>query len=358
MSTIQWRPEVNALTTPQSYKILHVPHGSVGYDDMAADISLAQPVYSPETVRNLAPLIMEWIQTQLINGRQVTFPDAFSFIVSFIGRLDSPDDPLPASDDLLRVNVRVSPPFIKEIRHQAKLERLPMTEKLPLITSAEDTKLMLDDVLNPDGVLHLTGSNLAFDKEDPECSCVIAGTQSGESKQDTFALISNSEILLVPSIPAQANPWNNEYLVKITTQYTEHGTPRTGIYRHRLRTPLTVPGLGLPSPPETGILTDNSATVYVGVNAGTLTADERLRIQVLLDQGEDRLLFNLIDMKENGSAGATVPVTEAGEYILPGFSGSAVSALELTVNDYAALKTMVRNHYSGRLVDILDVKLA
>jgi hypothetical protein len=38
--------------------------------------------------------------------------------------------------------------------------------------------------------------------------------------------------------------------------------------------------------------------------------------------------------------------------ILPGFAGSAVSTLEITVNEYTALREMIRNNYSGRLVKV------
>jgi hypothetical protein len=47
-----------------------------------------------------------------------------------------------------------------------------------------------------------------------------------------------------------------------------------------------------------------------------------------------------------------------GTCTLQGFSGSAVSSLSLRVNNYAALASLVRNSYAGRLVDILDVKVA
>jgi hypothetical protein len=55
-------------------------------------------------------------------------------------------------------------------------------------------------VLNPGGVLHLTGSNLFFEEDDPDCACVLEGTRSGKTMQSVFASISNSEILLVPDI--------------------------------------------------------------------------------------------------------------------------------------------------------------
>jgi hypothetical protein len=45
---------------------------------------------------------MDWIQQQMINGWQVTFEDAFTFHPSLIGKMNGPDDPLPASKDLLQ----------------------------------------------------------------------------------------------------------------------------------------------------------------------------------------------------------------------------------------------------------------
>ena len=357
MATIQWRPQVNALTKPLSYRIQVVPRNIVGYEEMANDISSTHPIYNADLVQSLAPIIMEWIKNRMINGDQVTLEDAFIFRVSALGRLDNPNDPLP--DDAHMLQGRISPAreFQNDLRQAAEMERLPMNEKLPLITLVEDTKLKLENVLNPNGILHLTGSNLYFDEHDPDCSCVITGTQSGESKQSTFGVISNAELLFMPDIPAQANPWNNEYTITVTTQYTEHGTPRSGTYRHRLRTPLTVAGMGLPTPPETGILTDKAATAHVSVNGGTVSANTRLRIQVIQDLPEEKLFFSLMDMEEDGESGEEVAVLQNGEYILPGFAGSTVSSLEITVNDYTALWEMIRNGYSGMVVDVLDIQL-
>ncbi len=351
MAKIQWRPVVNALTTPQSYRVQIVPYNTPGYDEMAADLSALNPNYNADLIRSLAPLMMEWIQGRLINGDRVTLEDAFSFHITVSGRLAGPDDPLPDDDDLIHVKVYASRPFVDAVRQKARLERLPMSEKQPLITSAQDTKVKLTDVLNPNGVLHLTGNNLFFEEDDPDCSCVLEGTRSGRTEQSTFASISNSEILLVPDIPAQANPWNNEYTVSVTTQYTEHGTTRTGIYSRKLRTPLTVV-LGN----DDGILTDRAASPYVTVGSGTLAADEPLRIQVILDLHEGELLFNLLDMHEDGEAGEPVRVTADGPYTLTGFAGSGLSSLEVTVNNYSKLVEMIRNSYSGRLVDVLRVE--
>lgn len=89
-----------------------------------------------------------------------------------------------------------------------------------------------------------------------------------------------------------------------------------------------------------------------------MTADETLRIQVLLDLRQDVLLFSLLDMQESGRAGAAVTVTSNGTLTLQGFAGSAVTNLSIRVNTYAGLKEMLRNDYGGRMVDILKVETA
>ena len=61
-------------------------------------------------------------------------------------------------------------------------------------------------------------------------------------------------------------------------------------------------------------------------------------------------------MKEGGAAGTEVSVTQNGDYTLNGFADSTVSSLDITVNNYDGLWEMVRNDYSGRLIDVLDVK--
>lgn len=358
MSTIQWRPAVNALTIPQSYKILFVPRNTVGYKELAAEIAAANPTWTPELVEAVLRAEQKAIQAHLTNGNQVTLEDAFTYRISFLGKLDAPDDPLPDRNDLLQVNVHASAPFMRDIRHDAQLERLAPAQKLPVIVAAEDTRFKLNDVLNPDGVLKLTGANLHFDEDDADCSCVIEGTRSGRAVQRQFALISNSSVLLVPDIPAQDQPWNNEYTVSVTTQYTEHGTLRTGTYERKLRSPLTLSNFSHPDPPEVGILTGSAASPYVTVTGGAVSADETLRIQAVLDIHAGHLLFSLLDMTEGGRVGSAVTVTANGSFTVPGFADSAVSSLNIRVDNFADLVKMARNVYSSRVVDVLKINLS
>ncbi len=68
-------------------------------------------------------------------------------------------------------------------------------------------------------------------------------------------------------------------------------------------------------------------------------------------------MFNLLDMTENGKAGDFVKVTGNGAYSLTRFADSALTRLDLTVNNFTPLVKMLRSSYSGRLVDILDMKM-
>ncbi|MGR0480472.1 MAG: DUF4469 domain-containing protein [Candidatus Electronema sp. V4] len=357
MQGIHYRVERNPLTKPASYRLRFIPQGTAGYDEVAARVALKNPGSSAEQIRNHLRSAMEEIQAMLLEGLQVTLEETMIFRPAFTARLASPDAPLPPMEELLGINISASQPFVKDVQAAATLVREPWTEKIPAIQAAADTTTGLNNVLNPAGVLRLTGSNLAFDWQSPNNGCVLAGTESGSAAQTQFASISDSEILLVPHIPAQAHPWNNEYTVAITTQYTEHGSVRTGAYSGRLRAPLTVDKLSHPHPQETGILTGSAVAPYVVVTAGNLTADTRLRVQVEHNVQDDILAFKLIDMQDGGAAGMIVPATGNGEFVLPGFSGSAVSSLSIKVDNYAALKTMVVNEYDGRLVDVLDVKM-
>lgn len=357
MATIQWRPEVNALTIPQSYKIRYLPQNVIGTDGLAAEIAEENPNYNEELVKSIIGLLMRRIQKNLINGKQVTIDDAISFSLSFTGRLEEPDSALPPMEEMLHVKTRTSSSFLKEIRHQAQLERLPMIEKAPVINTVEDTRLHLNDVLYANGVLKLTGTNLFFNPAKGEGECVIEGTRNGRATQEQFGPISDGSIILVPNIPAQPAPFNNEYLLAVSVRYTANGTMRTGMYRRRLRSLLTVPGLSNAGSPSTGILTGNADLPYVSITGGVVSANELLRIQAIYDIRENCLRLSLLDMQEGGQAGPAVTVRGNGAKTLQGFAGSALSSLTLSVSNYAGLTELVRNYYAGRLVDVLDVTL-
>ena len=354
MATVQYRIEQNHLTHPTSYRLRFLPKQIAGYDEVAARVALKNPGSSPEQIRNHLRSAFAEIEAMLAEGMQVTLEETLTICPAFHARLSNPDDPLPPMEELFRLSISATRPFVRAVRDAVTLERVSHEEKAPSILSAADKVLDLNNVLNPEGVLQLIGSHLSFDRNASDCRCVIAGTRSGSRVQSRFAAISDSEILLVPHIPAQADLWNNEYTVSVTTRYTEHGVLRTGTYGRRLRTPLRV-NIAAPGGTGTGILTGSADAPYVSVIGGSISANERLRIRVDHNLQEDRLSFSLRGLLNDSASGPVTPVTGNGDYTLPGFASSAVSALHIRVNNYDDLKAMVRNDYNGTLVDILDV---
>ncbi|MDU9048175.1 MAG: hypothetical protein Q3M30_04960 [Candidatus Electrothrix sp. Rat3] len=357
MLVVHCKIEENALTVPRSYRIRFVPNNNVGTDDIAQEMCEIAPILTPDVAKIAMSAYHQTIRKNMINGNHVAVDDSLIYTLSLSGRLDNPDDPLPPVAESLHVRVQPTAGFMKEIHAQAKLERVSMTEKLPQINQIENSTLHLDNVLSSTDVLQLHGEHLGFDPQSGNGECVISGTRSGSAVQTQFGPISDTSIILIPTIPTQNDPWNNEYTLSLSMRFTEHGTLRTGTYRRRLRTPLAIPGLGQQPPPEAGILSSKAAAPNVVVTGGTLTADERLRIQVIQDLAEERLLFALLDMREDGATGEEVAVKENGTYSLPGFADSAVSSLEIRVDHYLALWSMIRNDYGGRLVDVLDVQM-
>lgn len=356
-ASVLYRIEPNVLTRPYSYRARPVPRESLGYNELAAAIAERNRIWSQDLVKSILLAMREEIKEQLINGNQVCLENTCLWNLSLSVRLNKPDDPLPPAKDIVKVQINPSRSFVKEVRRVVKLERLPPTEKAPVITNAMDTLSKLNNVLNPEGVLRLTGTDMFFEPEEDFGQCLIAGTHSGTAVQSCFAQISNSSIFVVPDIPAQANTWNNEYKVSVSTRYSKYGNQRTGTYLRLLRSPLTVSGLGDPNPPELGILTGSASSPYVSVTGGIVSADTKLRIQAVFDARTHQLRLSLLGMTENGDLGAEIVISANGEVTLPGFSGSPVSSLHIRVNDYEALKTIVRNDYMCRLVDILNVKL-
>jgi hypothetical protein len=351
MNPIQWRPKLNALTKPHSYHPLVVPRGVIGYDELAARIALRNPIYNESLGKGYMLAMRQEIVALLAEGYQVSLPGFFTVIVSLLGRLSSVNAKLAALSESLRVRFSPAQSLVEDVSEIADTERLPITEKLPIISATEDALLQLPDVLDATGLLRIKGDDLFFDRQAAGCGCLLEGTRDGSVRQSRYAQISNSEILVMPDIPSQTQPWNNEYRLSVSTRYTENGTLRTGICQRMLRT-----ALGVRIGSNSGLLSGAGTTALVILSGGTLTAEgARLRIQVILDVQDGDLRINLIDMQEGGAEGPKVQVSANGTYTLLGYSGADVTNLQITVNDYDSLLQMTRSPYGGRLVDILDV---
>ncbi|WP_417908807.1 hypothetical protein [Candidatus Electronema sp. PJ] len=357
MATVQWRPEVNALTNPLSYRPRFVPNETVGYTELIADICKDNPNYNEATVQSIVSSLMKKIEDRLVNGCRVNLENYFSVSLSFTARLNSPDDPLPPIDEILQVRISASQTLVNSVRQRIQIEKLPLAKKLPVIAIAEDTCLRLNDVVSTNGLLKITGTNLLFDQVQQNGECVLEGTRSGKITQTRFGLLSNTAILLAPNLPIQEDPWNNEYILSISTRYTENGTLRTGIYQRRLRSPLTLTGLGGGAILDFGILTGSATAPYVTVTGGTLTTNETVRIQAAINSHDGQLYLKLLDMSENGRAGSPMQVLANGPLTLTGFPESKLTSLKVTVNNYPDLLDLVKRFYTGRLVDVLVLQV-
>lgn len=358
MSKVQWRPYVNALTKPRSYRARVMPKETVDYAGMARIISEKNPLWSADLVESILRARDEEVLNQLVAGNQVSFENAFTYHLSLAVRLNAVDDPLPADKSFVKIAAYAARDAVERTRQEAEFERLPPTEKAPVLAGAEDTTMKLDDVLNPQGLLRLIGTDLLFDPAKQGEGCVIAGTRSGSMAQSRFGPISNSEALIMPDVPPQDDPWNNEYRVSITTRYTERGTLRTGAYGRPLRTPLTLTNFGHSSLPPVGILTGSAAAPYVLAIGGSLAANTTVRIEIIQDMQQEELAFRLLDMQDGGAAGAVLPVTNNGSFALSGFTGSPLTTLNIIVNNYDGLWELIRADYGGRLVDVLNLRTA
>ena len=351
MKSVVWRPELNALTTPSSYRARVVPKDTYGYARLAERIVLKNPVCSVEQAESVLRTKDATILDILLEGCNVSLEDSFTYHLSITGRMDAADDPLPP-DSLVNVQVRVARPYSEALRQDVYLERHSPSQRAPVIAGAEDTVLELNDVLNSYGILRLNGTDMFFDLKKGTGECVIEGTREGRTVQTRFAMISNSLVLVIPEIPSQTQPWNNEYRVLVSTRYTEHGSLRTSAYPRFLRTPLAVQ-LGA----DNGILSGAETTApLVRVTGGQLTAEgARVRIQAVINAQDGELRLSLLDMNDGGATGDAVRITGNGIYILPGYADSDLTNLEVTVLNHAALLTKLREEYQSRMVDILDV---
>jgi len=353
MGTVRYRIEPNPLTKPASYKLRFIPQQVAGYNELAAAVANDNGLTNEQAMAYIKSTVKNIIK-MLGNGMQVTLEDAFTFFLSFHARLNSPNAPLPSLEELIRIGIAATTPCTHAVLQDMSLERVADEEKAPIMLSATDTKLKLADVLFAEGVLQLTGNNLKFDENDPTCGCIIEGTRSGQQQQSVYGMVKNKQIIVVPDIPAQDAPWNNEYTVTVRTKYSEHGTVRSSTYSRKLRTPISWDGL--PHEGGIGVLTGSADVPYVTVQSGTIAADERIRLQAVYDTQNGGLVLNLLGMNDSGPQGAIVAVSTNGSYTLPGFSGSGVTSIVLTVEVYNELYNLVRNSYSGRLVDIVDIR--
>ena len=63
-TTIIWRPEENAMTTPHTWWARHIPRATFGNEEVAARIALRNPVYS----EGLCKGVLEELAAELLDA--------------------------------------------------------------------------------------------------------------------------------------------------------------------------------------------------------------------------------------------------------------------------------------------------
>ena len=231
---IQYKVLPNYLTNPPSYIARPVPQKTLGYDDMATQISLHNPTITAATVKAVLEACREEVIRQLADGNTINLPGFVSFVVSLPVRLDQPTDDLPLNP----VDVKAKPSVVlkKEVAQQATYLRLPYAEKSPDISAAYDTNTNLANWIRPDYGFRMDGSNLGFNAADPAQGVFLTDADGNTVQQTKISLNEPSKIIITPEFGEEpaASP-NVEKIIAVRTRYTENGQLRTGEYSKRLR---------------------------------------------------------------------------------------------------------------------------
>ncbi|WP_417910443.1 hypothetical protein [Candidatus Electronema sp. PJ] len=351
MASIQWKVEQNKLTTPASYRARTVAHTTLDYEGVSSAMAARNPQLSAGLIEFVLREFREEVLIQLANGNAINLENFLKFAVNFATRLPTAVAPLPPLSECLEVQVSASKTLRDDVRSAASAEKIAATEKAPMIIAVTDVTTGLENVMQSGTSIVLNGTNMYFDNTMPGAECVIEGTRNGRTVQTNFGKRANSEIIVVADYPAQTSTHNNEYLISVTTSYTENGSLRTGTYNKRLRVPLQVSIGAL----ATGILSGAEDNPLVNITGGAATASQRIRIQAVINNQDQILRISLLDMTEGGKVGDAVIINGDGGYEILGYTGSTVTYLTITVNDYAALYALVNTAYSNRMIDILNV---
>jgi hypothetical protein len=349
MATIQWRPESNPLTNPKSYKARILHRVTMDYAAVAEAISARNPNFSAIAVETILRELREEVRIQLNNGNAVALKDFCSFRTSANVRLETASSPMPSPGTSLMTVISASRTLRDDVRQGASYEKLPAEEKSPVITEFMNTMLGLPNVLDSNGYLAVVkGSNILIGPGIAGSKMTIEGTQSGSTVQTDFAERTPAKISFSTMIPSQAFAWNNEYTVSITTRYTENGSLRVSTYSQYLRQSMDYTIGSLPR----GVLSSTTATAIVDITAYS-GATQTVRLCADVNSQDDTLRIWMADMTANGEVGNSVIINDDTGYTIDGYPGALITSIGIETIDWAALKTLVKTKYAGRMYDIV-----
>ena len=231
---IQYKIIPNYLTNPPSYTARPVAQKTLGYDEMAAQISLHNPTIPEAVAKAVLQAFRSEVVRQLADGNTVNLSGFMSFVISMPVRLAQPTDDLPPNP----VDVRAKPSVVlkQEVSQQATYMRLPYSEKSPDIIAARDTNTGLANWIRPDYGLRLDGSNIGFDAADPEQGVFLTDADDNTAQQTKLSLNEPSKIIITPDFTGLSSVSPNvEKIISVRSRYTENGQLRIGEYSKRLR---------------------------------------------------------------------------------------------------------------------------
>jgi hypothetical protein len=232
--TIRYSLYENKLTTPPTYTCKPDPKNILGFDEVAALISLNIPNVPESTAKAVLVQLRQTILEELLNGNTVKLDGFVSFVTSMPVRLELPTDPLPT--DLTRVDVKgkLSKPFKYELRTQAAFERNDYLTKEPTILNGYDTNSEVSNYITAGQPFTLDGTNISFDPAQSDEGIWITDVTGGFIKQTNLAWNKASRLTFVASLSEFGSGFVERFIA-VRTRYTPAGQLREGEYSKRVR---------------------------------------------------------------------------------------------------------------------------
>lgn len=332
----------NFLTTPPSYKMRPVARTILEIDDISRLITLNVPNIPFETAKTVLQTFADLTAEELAAGNTVKLANFISITLSMLGRLDSPEDPIPT--DTLKVNAKVAANYLAKVKQLTTYEFIGYTDKAPSIVSEYDTVTGIANYIRDGFAAMINGSQMGFDQSDTTQGVFLLSPAGNNIRQTSLVMSNPSNCAVVAEIDDAVQPAGAasvEQVLSIVTKYTENGEYRTGTYSTKIRT--------------TNVITDTNKLVFVigsdltsGATISAYTgAQVDCRVQLeITPQGELKARIGTLA----GVFGDKVTISAADDYVLTGLAADVT----LTVSDYDQIfaNVLARNKFIQEVCDL------
>jgi len=224
----------NALTVPPSYTCRPTPNQIMDYDDVAEAINVRNPTIPVATAKSVLEAFRTETLNQLADGNSINLSGFLSLVVSMPVRLDTPVDLLPSNP--IDVKAKPSTPFKTAVRQLASYSRDQYVEKQPSVLHAADTHTEIDNYISDGFGFVVNGTNVGFDKTNPDEGIFITDADGLEMKQVNVSLNNPSSLIFIPDFTGSAvETFQVEKTLSVKSKYTENGQIRTGVFSKKQR---------------------------------------------------------------------------------------------------------------------------